>query len=142
MRSFLWVNNIPLCICTLLFFIIHQLLYYSLLFINFFIYSSVNGHLGCFWIFEPGACGILAPPSGMEAASPTAEGEVFTSGPAGKSLPCPQTLHPASHCSSPLTALSMHACHPGHAQLVTAHPGILHKVLLHSLSRVRLFATP
>ena len=34
MRSFLWLNDIPLCICTT----------------TYFIYSSVNGPLGCFHV--------------------------------------------------------------------------------------------
>ena len=36
MHSFLWLNNIPLCICTM---------YHS-----FFIHLFINGHLGCFHI--------------------------------------------------------------------------------------------
>ena len=37
MHSFLWLSNIPLCVCVC---VCH----------NFFIHSSVNGHLGCFHV--------------------------------------------------------------------------------------------
>ena len=36
MHSFLWLSNIPSCICTT----------------NFFIHSSINGHLGCFSVVD------------------------------------------------------------------------------------------
>ena len=39
------------------------------------------------WVFGPEACGILAPQTGIEPAAPELEGEVLTTGPAGKSLP-------------------------------------------------------
>ena len=37
-------------------------------------------------VLWPGACGILAPRPGIKPAPPTLEGEVFTTGPPGKSL--------------------------------------------------------
>jgi len=39
-----------------------------------------------FWFFDPKACGIFVPQAGIEPASPELEGEVLTTGPAGKSL--------------------------------------------------------
>ena len=39
-----------------------------------------------FWFFGCEACGILAPPPGIEPTSTALEGEVLTTGPLGKSL--------------------------------------------------------
>ena len=39
-----------------------------------------------FWFFGQEACGILAPPPGIEPTPPALEGEVLTTGPPGKSL--------------------------------------------------------
>ena len=41
-----------------------------------------------FWFFGREAGGILAPRPGIEPAPPALEGEVFTTGPPGKSLKC------------------------------------------------------
>ena len=41
-----------------------------------------------FWFFGCEACGILAPPPGIEPAPPALEGEVLTTGPPGKSPLC------------------------------------------------------
>ena len=38
-----------------------------------------------FWFFGLKACGILAPPPGIEPVPPALEGEVLTTGPPGKS---------------------------------------------------------
>ena len=40
-----------------------------------------------FWLFGRKACGILTPLLGIKPAPPALEGEVFTTGPLGKSLP-------------------------------------------------------
>ena len=64
-----------------------------------------------FWFFGHEACGILAPRPGIEPAPPALEGEVLTTGPAGKSL------HGHSYCSLGQQSLSLprHAFQgPGH----------------------------
>ena len=42
-----------------------------------------------FWFFDHEACGISAPPPGVEPAPPALEGEVLTTGLPGKSLVLP-----------------------------------------------------
>ena len=65
-----------------------------------------------FWLFAQEACGILAPPPGMELAPPALKGEVLITGPPGKSLNTPVNTN---YTSGLFRALD----HPAHMTLAT-----------------------
>ena len=49
-----------------------------------------------FWVFGREACGILAPPPGIDPAPPALEGKVLTTGPPGRSRTASFDLQPPS----------------------------------------------
>ena len=78
-------------------------------------------HCFCFrfWFFGLNACGMLAPPPGIEPTAPALEGEVLTTRPPGKSLPPPLLIGAQAHHRGPTLTASLRSVYLPNAETVT-----------------------